>query len=83
MPPPSSLQRAFAEVIQDLRLAAGMSQEDLAAEAGVHRTYISDLERGLKAPGLATIEGLARALRKRPHMLLLEAERRVGLTMTD
>jgi CheY-like chemotaxis protein len=40
----------------------GISQEELASRAGLHRTYISDLERGARNPSVESVERLARAL---------------------
>jgi len=40
----------------------GISQEELADRAGLHRTYISDLERGARNPSLESIQRLAKAL---------------------
>lgn len=42
-----------------LRTARGWSQEQLAFEAGIHRTYISDLERGARNPSILLLEKLA------------------------
>lgn len=53
---------AFAEVLKRLRAQKGISQEKLGFESGLHRTYISQLERGLKSPSLKTLERLCRAL---------------------
>lgn len=39
-----------------------MSQEDLADRAGVHRTYISGVERGVRNPTVSVLEKIARAL---------------------
>jgi transcriptional regulator with XRE-family HTH domain len=39
-----------------------MSQAELAQRAGLHRTYVSDLERGARNPSIGSIEKLARAL---------------------
>jgi transcriptional regulator with XRE-family HTH domain len=44
-----------------LRKARGIFQEELAEESGYHRTYISQLERGLKSPSLRTLNSLDRA----------------------
>ena len=43
---------SFAEVLRELRLKAELSQEALAKLAGLHRTYISQLERGVRRPSL-------------------------------
>ena len=40
-----------------------MSQEELGFRAGVHRTYVSQIERGIKSPTLAIILKLSKALR--------------------
>jgi transcriptional regulator with XRE-family HTH domain len=56
------LVRRFGRVVRRRREAAGISQEALADEAGLHRTYISLLERGLRNPSLTVISKLARAL---------------------
>lgn len=65
----------FGEVISDLRRNARLSQELLADKAGVHRTYISQLERGLKSPTLAVLLKLATALEVNPSKILLLLER--------
>ncbi len=70
----SPLHRRFGAVLRGQRRAAGLSQEALAAEAGLHRTYISLLERGLHSASLAAIEALAGVLGVAPHTLIEEAE---------
>ena len=45
--------------LRRLRNAKGWSQEHLAGEADIHRTYISDLERGARNPTITIIEKLA------------------------
>jgi transcriptional regulator with XRE-family HTH domain len=70
----SSLQRRFGTVLRDFRARAGLSQEQLADLAGLHRTYVSQLERGLKAPSLVSLQRLAKALRTRPYLLVKAAE---------
>jgi transcriptional regulator with XRE-family HTH domain len=51
-----------ARNIRRLRVARDLSQEVLAVDAGIDRTYVSRLERGLADPGVAVLEKLARAL---------------------
>src|SRR5258708_40342087 len=48
--------------IKTQRASLGISQEELAYRAGLHRTYISDLERGARNPSIESIEKLAGAL---------------------
>jgi transcriptional regulator with XRE-family HTH domain len=45
-----------------LRVARGLSQENLAVDAGIDRTYVSRLERGLENPTVGVLEQLAEAL---------------------
>jgi two-component system response regulator len=49
--------------IKTERFQLGISQEELAERAGLHRTYVSDIERGVRNLSIASIEKLARALR--------------------
>ena len=68
------LSAAFGAVIRDRRRSLQLSQEGLASRANLHRTYVSQLERGLKSPTLAAIESLARALQTLPRELVGAAE---------
>jgi transcriptional regulator with XRE-family HTH domain len=52
-----------ARNIRRLRVDRGLSQEALAVDAGIDRTYVSRLERGLENPSVAVLEKLAGALR--------------------
>jgi transcriptional regulator with XRE-family HTH domain len=72
------LQIVFGQVVRRARQELGVSQEELAARAGLHRTYISLLERGLRNPSLSVITQLADALKTSPSRLVAEfdAERR-------
>lgn len=53
---------SFGAVLRRLRLAAGLTQEQLALEAELRRTYVSILELGQQQPTLTTILKLAAAL---------------------
>jgi CheY-like chemotaxis protein len=52
----------FGVAVKKQRAALGISQEELADRAGLHRTYISDVERGTRNPSLQSIAKLAKAL---------------------
>lgn len=63
------LQRLGANV-RRLRLEQGWSQERFAFEADVHRTYVSDIERGVRNPTATIIDKLAKPLGVAPGRLL-------------
>lgn len=52
----------FGQAIKKRREELGISQEQLALRADLHRTYISDVERGERNPSLTTITRLTAAL---------------------
>lgn len=56
------VRQRLAKNLRRLRQAKGVSQEAFADEAGIHRTYVSDLERGSRNPTITVIEKIARAL---------------------
>ena len=68
------IQERFGEVLRRRRVAAGLSQEALAAAAGLHRNYVGLLERGERAPTIVVVEGLAAALGTTMASLLRSAE---------
>jgi transcriptional regulator with XRE-family HTH domain len=59
---PIDLKILLGMAIKTQRASLGISQEELAHRAGLHRTYVSDLERGVRNPSVTSIEKLARAL---------------------
>ena len=55
--------KAFGLKVRKTREALGISQESLALEAGLHRTYVGSVERGERNVSLVNIVRLAKALR--------------------
>lgn len=49
--------------VKRLREASGRSQEEFAFDAGMHRTYVSGIERGVRNPTVTVLEKLAIALK--------------------
>lgn len=69
-----SPEALLGKEIARLRKRIGLSQEELGFRAEVHRTYISQLERGLKSPTLNVILKLSRALKAPASRLVATAE---------
>lgn len=59
----SDVKKKFGKSVRDWRHQLGFSQEQLAERADLHRTYVSDVERGARNVSLESIEKLARALK--------------------
>ena len=60
--PEDKIVRDLALRIRKLRSAKGWSQERLAEEAAIHRTYLGGIERGLRNPALRNLFKIAKAL---------------------
>lgn len=58
------LQKDLAKIIKDARISMKLSQEELALEAGVDRTYVSQLERGIANPSLFILCKIARVMNR-------------------
>ena len=65
----------FGEIVRKHRLAVGISQEYLADKCHLHRTYISEIERGLKTVSLLSLFRIAEALEIPAHILIEEVEK--------
>jgi transcriptional regulator with XRE-family HTH domain len=70
-----SARRIFAENLRKARLAKGLSQEDLAELANLHRTYVGSVERAERNVSIDNMERLAAALGTSLPSLLLEGKR--------
>ena len=57
------IRQRLATNLRMARQQKGWSQEQLAFEADIHRTYISDLERGFRNPTITVVDRLAKALK--------------------
>ncbi|MBU0557144.1 MAG: helix-turn-helix domain-containing protein [Alphaproteobacteria bacterium] len=56
------VRQRLAKNLRRLRTEKGWSQEDFADRAGLHRTYVSDIERGARNPTITVVEKLAAPL---------------------
>jgi transcriptional regulator with XRE-family HTH domain len=69
-----AFQESFGKAVRRRRQAIGISQEEFASRCELHRTYVSEIERGLKSASLKAILAISYALGCPPHVLLKEAE---------
>ena len=60
----------FGKAVREARKRRGLSQEQLAFDCGLHRTYISSVERGERNISLVNIHRIARALKVQPKDLV-------------
>ena len=67
---------ALGLVIRDSRWELALTQEELGARCGLHRTYVASVERGERNLGYANVLKIAAALGLRPHQLVRAAESR-------
>ena len=70
----SPAHAAFGRAVREIRHERRLSQEGLAFECGLDRTYLSGIERGVRNPSLANVFRLAAALGVRPIELFARAE---------
>lgn len=64
------IQKTVGRNVRQARKAVGLSQEALADEAGIDRTYVSGVERGVRNPTVTILDRLAKALGVTPADLL-------------
>lgn len=77
METPSWPNTVFGEQLRQLRKAAGLTQEELAFQVGLDRTYISLLEGGIKSPTLNTFFRLCKALNQQPEEVIAQVHKRI------
>jgi transcriptional regulator with XRE-family HTH domain len=71
------LTEALSAILKERRMLLGLSQDDVAAKTGMHRSYICDLERIPRNVSLKNLSRLAEALGISPSKLVATAERLV------
>ncbi|HVX01063.1 MAG TPA: helix-turn-helix transcriptional regulator [Candidatus Babeliaceae bacterium] len=59
----TSSKQKLGKKVRELRKAKDWTQEKLEENSGLDRTYISDIERGMRNPSLKSLEKLAKALK--------------------
>jgi transcriptional regulator with XRE-family HTH domain len=72
----AKLLKIFGRSVRSLRKQRGLSQESLAEACELSRNYISDIERGVRNPGVLALVALAKALRVPLRELVEEIEPR-------
>ncbi len=73
------IQVAFGHAIRKFRTEKKISQETFANMCGLHRTYISDIERGLRNVSIENIDKMARALDMNISDIFKEVESNEGI----
>ncbi len=75
-----NIQQDFGSAVKTQRLQLCLTQEELAERSGLHRTYITDIERGVRNVSLRSVERLARALETTLAELLYNADRKQNIS---
>jgi transcriptional regulator with XRE-family HTH domain len=71
----SQVSKVFGRVLRDQRLATDLSQEALALAADVDRTFVSQMERGIRQPTLTTLFKLSGPLKVSASTLITRTEK--------
>jgi len=66
----TDIRKKFGNHLKALRLQRNLTQEELAERAGMHFTYVGQIERGLRNPSLINLEKIAKALKIKAGELL-------------
>lgn len=74
---------AFGQVLRELRISKSITQEKLAFEAELDRTFISLLERGQRQPTLSTIFQLSKALQISPEKIIAQVSQRIHFNLAN
>jgi transcriptional regulator with XRE-family HTH domain len=69
------ISTVFGQVLREQRISRQLSQEELALAADVDRTFVSQMERGIRQPTITTLMKLAGALGIQPSTLIVRMEK--------
>ena len=69
------ISTVFGQVLREQRLSRELSQEELALAADVDRTFVSQMERGIRQPTITTLMKLAGAWGLQPSTLVVRMEK--------
>jgi len=75
--------RALGVIVKRHRQRIGASQEQLAESAGLHRTYVSDIERGMRNLTVSSANRIANGLNLSVSFLIAEAERFLAESLSE
>lgn len=76
------MRRIVGQNVHRVRTRLGISQEELAFRSGLHRTYVSGVDRGVRNPTIIVVGRLARALQVAPAELVGMKPKRVLVSAT-
>jgi ribosome-binding protein aMBF1 (putative translation factor) len=72
--PPPGVETAFGDALREIRKEHAISQEQLALDSGLDRTYVSLIERGAQSPTIRSVVKLASVLGVKPSAIILRME---------
>jgi len=67
-------ERAFGDALREIRREKGISQEQVALDSGLDRTYMSLIERGVQSPTLRSVVKIAKVLGVKPSEIIVRME---------
>ena len=73
------IAKVFGEILREFREKKRISQENLALEAEMARSFLSEIERGVKQPTISTLIVVSKTLGLRPNRLIAELEKRIDV----
>lgn len=77
------IDHAFAQLLRQTREEKKLSQEAFASIVGLHRTYVSQLERGVKSPSLRTLYKISQGLNIKLSALFSRLDESMSHVVSD